>query len=422
MESNGITSKANGEKRAWKHSRGISRHKKLLDTRPPSIAIDAEGKLTGNAQLTGRMLTLKWVEILLLSGYLESGLGFEGANHNFLIDLEFITRGGKVPFILGLDANEVPEAWLKVAWGEKDFLAHMQADIVVARNSSITCTGAQNAEGGRNIDYFIVSYVLLGMLMDCWADFQVPFSPHFGLVLKLRADPTQIFTRALVQPEMPKAIAKYDSNMLEENSFQKTAKPANKVQHQKLQTAKKEELYLRQLNDGEKWQKIFEKTPHQELDFNVDHEVSQHVKKHFESMTGQNAEECLLSKNLSRWATAVQHFWFDKCGEDFSKVQNLMGKLPQIETKPVVKAKLGDLRQMVLPGGGDVCTRVWASMKVKTEALRKWMQKGAYRTAAAEDAILRLEQFMVGEGQLFEHVWKDVEPKLALRIKVEIVF
>ena len=93
--------------------------KNFLDTRPPSIAIDAEGKLTGNAQLTGRMLTLKWVEILLLSGYLESGLGFEGANHNFLIDLEFITRGGKVPFILGLDANEVPDAWLKVAWGER---------------------------------------------------------------------------------------------------------------------------------------------------------------------------------------------------------------------------------------------------------------------------------------------------------------
>ena len=139
-------------------------------------------------------------------------------------------------------------------------------------------------------------------------------------------------------------------------------------------------------------------------------------------MTGQNAEECLLSKNLSRWATAVQHFWFDKCGEDFSKVKNHMGKLPEIVAKPVVKAKLGDLRQMALPGGGDVCTRVWASMKVKVDSLRKWMKKGAYDTAAAKDAINRLEQFMVGEGQLFEHVWKDVEPKLALRIQVEIEF
>ena len=99
-----------------------------------------------------------------------------------------------------------------------------------------------------------------------------------------------------------------------------------------------------------------------------------------------------------------------------------MGKLPEIESKPVVKAKLGDLRQMVLPGGGDVSTRVWASMRVKTESLRKWMHKGAYRTAAASDAIDKLEEFIGGEGQLFEHVWKDIEPKLALRIKVGIVF
>ena len=46
-------------------------------------------------------------------------------------------------------------------------------------------------------------------------------------------------------------------------------------------------------------------------------------------------------------------------------------------------------------------------MKVKTEALRKWMGKGAFNTAAANDAIDKLESFMTGEGQLFEHVWKQ---------------
>ena len=99
-----------------------------------------------------------------------------------------------------------------------------------------------------------------------------------------------------------------------------------------------------------------------------------------------------------------------------------MGKLPEMKSKPVVKAKLGDLRQMVLTGGGDVSTRVWASMKVKTESLRKWMNKGAFRTAAASDAINKLEDFMDGEGQLFEHAWKDVDATLALQVKVEIIF
>ena len=92
--------------------------KNYLDTRPPSFAIDAERTLTGNAQLTGRLLSLTWVELLVLAGYLESGLGFEGANHDFLLDLDFITRGGKVPFVLGLDANEIPEAWMSISWGE----------------------------------------------------------------------------------------------------------------------------------------------------------------------------------------------------------------------------------------------------------------------------------------------------------------
>ena len=50
------------------------------------------------------------------------------------------------------------------------------------------------------------------------------------------------------------------------------------------------------------------------------------------------------------------------------------------------------------------------------------MNKGSYRTAAASDAINKLEEFMDGEGQFFEHVWKDVEAKLAHQIQVEIVF
>ena len=93
------------------------------------------------------------------------------------------------------------------------------------------------------------------------------------------------------------------------------------MQHQKVQDAKKEELFLRQLNDGDKWQTIFEQTQHQDLEIDENQEVSQHIKTHFEKMTGQNAEDCLLSNNLSRWAIAVQHFWFDKCGDQFSKAK-----------------------------------------------------------------------------------------------------
>ena len=72
--------------------------KNFLDNRPAAFAIDAEGRLTGNAQLTGRMLVMKWIELLVLSGYLECGICFAGANYEFLTDLDYVTRGGKVAF------------------------------------------------------------------------------------------------------------------------------------------------------------------------------------------------------------------------------------------------------------------------------------------------------------------------------------
>ena len=84
-----------------------------------------------------------------------------------------------------------------------------------------------------------------------------------------------------------------------------------------------------------------------------------------------------------------------------------------------MKAKTGDLREMVLPGGGDVTTRIWASMRVKINSLNKWQQAGAYNTDAGKDAIKKLTSFIDVEGQLFEHAWKDIEVKEALRSRVE---
>ena len=135
--------------------------KKYLDSRPPSFATDAEGKITSNAQVTGRMMVLSWLELLVLAGYLESGLGFTGSNYEFVVELEFLTRGGKVPFILAMYANAEPEAWDSLQWGEKKCLEHMGAEIVSVRNSEITCVGAKNLKGGSNIDYYVMSVCFL---------------------------------------------------------------------------------------------------------------------------------------------------------------------------------------------------------------------------------------------------------------------
>ena len=165
------------------------------------------------------MITLSWVEVLILAGYLEGGIGFTGTNLNVIIELEYLTRGGKVPFILGIDANIPPEEWLAFRWGDQKFLEHMEAEIVMVRNSAITCTGARNENGGNNIDYIVMSKCLMGGIEDCTADFDGPFAPHFGLELKIALDPKQVFTRTLQKPDMPKGHKLLDNSKIEENSF-----------------------------------------------------------------------------------------------------------------------------------------------------------------------------------------------------------
>ena len=136
----------------------ISSH---LDRRPVGFCTNPEGTLTSNAQLTGRLLVLDWIEILCISGYLICDLGFAGANHDFTIELEFVTRGGKQPFILALDANSTPTKWDDRLWGEEKFLDHIDAEIVVVQDSKFTCTGAKHMDGGNMFDYFIISKILL---------------------------------------------------------------------------------------------------------------------------------------------------------------------------------------------------------------------------------------------------------------------
>ena len=70
----------------------ISSH---VDNRPPSFSYNPEGTLTHNAQLTGRLARLDTIDVLMLAGYLECVLGFAGANHDVIIELEFATRGGE---------------------------------------------------------------------------------------------------------------------------------------------------------------------------------------------------------------------------------------------------------------------------------------------------------------------------------------
>ena len=99
---------------------------------------------------------LHHVEILTLAGYLIGGEAFSEFNQKFFLDVDYITRGGRVPFICGLDGNKTPAEWSNVKWGSLNFL---------------TCRGKAGTTGGSMIDYFLVSKVLLGLIDRVLADF-----------------------------------------------------------------------------------------------------------------------------------------------------------------------------------------------------------------------------------------------------------
>ena len=74
--------------------------------------------------------------------------------------------------------------------------------------------------------------------------------------------------------------------------------------------------------------------------------------------------------------------------------------------KPVLKPKIGDIRQMVLPGGGDVTTRIWASMRNNKYQIQKWIGTKAISSSAGTDALAQLEKFAEAGSTIFEQAWQ----------------
>ena len=137
---------------------------------------------------------------------------------------------------------------------------------------------------------------------------------------------------------------------------------------------------------------------------------------------GRKTEDCLLSENFNKWAKSVQRFWYEKCGEHFVEVKKILGGIPRTKTEQVAKAKLGDVRNLVLPGGGDLTTRIWASLRVSIHSIRKWRTKEATHTSAFKAATNQIEAFAYEETEFYAHAWKIASTCEETQFKCEILF
>ena len=79
--------------------------------------------------------------------------------------------------------------------------------------------------------------------------------------------------------------------------------------------------------------------------------------------------------------------------------------------KRVLKPRRDEMAKLILPGGGDLASRIWAGIKVKVRAVAQWIANGATDTPAFRDGLSSLEDFYdVETGSantaIFLHAWK----------------
>ena len=101
--------------------------------------------------------------------------------------------------------------------------------------------------------------------------------------------------------------------------------------------------------------------------------------------------------------------------------------IPAVVKKRVLKPTKGDIAKLVLPGGGDLTSRVWAGVRLHVKSLTKWCTNRAFNTPAYNDANMVLENFIfLEEGSatqgVFLQAWTISSGLETLQVKCEIMF
>ena len=89
----------------------------------------------------------------------------------------------------------------------------------------------------------------------------------------------------------------------------------------------------------------------------------------------------------------MQGYMFHQVGEEMNAKTTTIGVMPAVRKQKILKPATGDIVQLVLPGGGDMVLKVWASMRIIVFALAKWCRSGAFDTPAFKHTAKQLEVF-----------------------------
>ena len=218
----------------------------------------------------------------------------------------------------------------------------------------------------------------------------------------------------------------FDNGKLNENSVQDLDKPSCKVQRRILKEAKLCEIAMRKTRDNAEWDETFQTTPVVNVAANRDNPTSLVVCDYFKRVTGEDVNDNLVTKNFAIWCQALQKYLFRKCDVDDS-IKHRMGCMPIVVKRKALAPKEGDLSRLVLPGGGDLTSRIWSSIRLHAKWITKWANSRNFDTPAYLDARKVLIDFTELDDELptttaYIKAWSLADDQQRLQVKCEILF
>ena len=77
--------------------------------------------------------------------------------------------------------------------------------------------------------------------------------------------------------------------------------------------------------------------------------------------------------------------------------------------------------QGVLPGGGDLCLRVWSGVRRFVFDLVGWHEKGSTNRSAYSFRMRMMDLFLDRKGHHNAHAWKMLDQQTSLRLHCELL-
>ena len=185
---------------------------------------------------------------------------------------------------------------------------------------------------------------------------------------------------------------------------------------------------------SEQWAKVFVQTPYIVTKFKKEDPVQKAMLNFAETM-GIPVEGNVLSDNFNRWGRTLSGYIHEKCGEkekghlgkDEEEQRNVdterkWGSAPAVVLQKVMKPRGGDLRKLVLPGGGNLCLRMWAGVRRFFISLIGWYKNGSTHTPAFEQHQELIEDFLDKKHHFHVHAWQLLEEREAAHMYAEMLF